>query len=398
MRLLICPQEFKGSLTAGQAASAIARGARRALGLVDMVAMVVERPLADGGPGTLDILATLPRSSGAGGGTLRRVRVTGPLGEAVPARFALLPRTDGPPLAVVESAQACGLLLLPAERRDPAQATTRGVGELIAAALAEGAREVVVGVGGSGTNDGGAGAARALGLALRDAEGAPLAEGGAALVGPARVELAPLSTALASALDGARLRIAVDVTSPLLGPLGATAVYGPQKGVDAALARTLEAGLARWAERCRDDLSVDIEEPAGAGAGGGLAAGLLAAAATSGATASVESGAALVGEAVGLRAAARRADLVITGEGRLDAQSGFGKSTAHAADVATAEGRACLAVCGEFELLPPGIADAEEAGAGRSTEEAMRLAPELVSQAAERLVTRYLRGAGRRGR
>jgi len=399
MRLLICPQEFKGSLTAEQAASAIARGARRALGLADVVATVVERPLADGGPGTLDILATLPRSSGAAGGMLRRANVTGPLGEAVTARFALLPRPDAPPLAVVESAQACGLLLLPAERRDPAHATTRGVGELIAAALAAGAREVVVGVGGSGTNDGGAGAARALGLSLRDVDGAPLAEGGAPLVGLARVELAPLSTALASALDGARLRIAVDVTSPLLGPLGATSVYGRQKGVDAALAPKLEAGLTRWAERCRDDLSVDIEEPAGAGAGGGLPAGLLAVAATSGATASVESGAAFVGDAVGLAAAARRADLVITGEGRLDAQSSFGKSTAHAADVAIAAARPCLAVCGELEVLPPGIADAEEAGSGRSREEAMHLAPELVSQAAERLVTRYLkRGVRRRGR
>ncbi len=395
MRLLICPQEFKGSLTAGQAASAIARGARRALGLAGVVPTLVERPLADGGPGTLEILTALSRLSGW---RLHRTLVTGPLGEAVEARFAVL-RRGPPPLAIVESAQACGLLLLPAERRDPARASTRGVGGLIAEALTVGAREVVVGVGGSGTNDGGAGAARALGLALRDEAGAPLAEGGAALVGLARVERAPLSRALAGALEGARLRIAVDVSNPLLGPTGATAVYGPQKGAGAALAPTLEAGLARWAERCRADLGVDIEEPAGAGAGGGLPAGLLAAAAAAGAEASVESGAALVGEAVGLPAAVRRADLVITGEGRLDAQSGFGKATAHAADVATAAGRPCLAVCGKLEALPPGIGDAEEAGAGRSTEEAMRLAPELVSQAAERLVTRFLdRGAASRAR
>ena len=159
-----------------------------------------------------------------------------------------------------------------------------------------------------------------------------------------------------------------------------------------------EAGLARWVERCRADLGVDVEERAGAGAGGGLPVGLLAAAAVSGAEASIESGAALVGEAVGLAAAARRADLVITGEGRLDAQSSFGKSTAHAADLATEAGRPCLAVCGELVALPPGIADAEAAGAGRSSEEAMRLAPELVSQAAERLVTRFLEGReGRAG-
>ncbi len=398
MRLLICPQEFKGSLAAAQAASAIARGARRALGLAGVTATVVERPLADGGPGTLQILAERSPSAPAGGVALRRVLVTGPLGEAVEARFALFPRPSATPLAVVESAQACGILMLPSERRDPGRATTRGVGELVAAALSAGAREVLIGVGGTATNDGGAGAARVLGLALRDAEGVPLAEGGAALADLAQVARAPMSRALARAMAGARLRVAVDVTSPLLGPLGATAVYGPQKGVDAALAPVLEAGLARWAERCREELGVDVEEPAGAGAGGGLPAGLLAAAHAAGSDASVESGAALVGQAVGLAAAVRRADLVITGEGRLDLQSGLGKTTAHAADVATAAGRPCLAVCGELEALPPGIVDAEAAGAGHEAEQAMRLAPELVSQAAERLVTRYLRRSARRER
>lgn len=391
MRLLVCPQEFKGSLTAVQAASAIACGARHALGRAAVEGTVVERPLADGGPGTLEILAARPGLWGARHAPLRHCRVSGPLGAPVEARFALLSRSGDVPLAVVESAEACGLARLPVANRDPARATTRGVGELIAAALVSGARELVVGVGGTATNDGGAGAARALGVELRNKHGARLADGGAALLDLDRIERATVTGPL-SLLSGASLRIAVDVTSPLLGPAGATALYGPQKGVDAVLAQRLEAGLRRWAERCREDLDVEIEGVAGAGAGGGLTAGLLAAASASGAETTVESGAALVGEAVGLRTAARRADLVITGEGRLDAQSFFGKATRHAADVAVAAGRPCVAVCGELEALPPGLADAEEAGAGHPAEYAMRHARELVTQAADRLVTRFLGG------
>ena len=256
--------------------SLLERGARRALELADTVATVVERPLADGGPGTLDVFATLP---GISRGVLRRTQVTGPLGEAVQACFALLPRRGGPPLAVVESAQACGLNLLSPAHRDPARATTRGVGELVAAALSAGAREVVVGVGGSATNDGGAGAASVLGLSLRDGDGALLPEGGAALSDLARIERTDQNRALAMALNRSRLRIAVDVKNPLLGPSGATAVYGPQKGVGVVLARTLEVGLTLWVERCRADLGVNVEQIVGAGAGGGAgrAGGLRAA-------------------------------------------------------------------------------------------------------------------------
>ncbi len=388
MRVLVCPQEFKGSLTAEQAASSIARGARRALARAGVEGRVVERPLADGGPGTVDVLAAAEPAA------LSRVRVSGPLGEPVAARLAMLARASGAPVAIVESAEACGIARLSAGRRDPARATTRGVGELITRALAHGAREIVVGVGGTATNDGGAGAARALGLALIDARGAPLAEGGGALVDLGRIERArggPCS----EALRGASLRIAVDVANPLLGPEGATAVYGPQKGVDAVLARRLEAGLARWAARCLEDVGVDVADVAGAGAGGGLPVGLLAAAAAAGAEAKLEGGAALVGEAVGLAAAARRSDLVITGEGRLDEQSAFGKATHYAAGVAAAAGRPCLAVCGELAARPPGLVDYEEAAAGRPPEEAMRRAHELVMRAAERLVTRFLaRGGG----
>lgn len=387
MRVLVCPQEFKGSLTAQQAASAIARGARRAIARSGVAGRVIERPIADGGPGTLDLLAAAP------GSRVRRVAVTGPLGEPVSARLALLARPGKAPIAVVESAEACGLARLPAGRRDPARTTTRGVGELLACALEAGAREVVIGVGGTATNDGGSGAARALGLMLRDARGAPLAEGGAALVDLARIERAR-PPGPPGAFRGAVLRIAVDVANPLLGPEGATATYGPQKGVDAPLAARLEAGLARWAARCREDLGVDAAGVAGAGAGGGLPLGLLAVSAAGGAVARVEGGAALVGEAVGLASAARRSDLIITGEGRLDEQSAFGKATSYAAALAASAGRPCLAVCGEVTSWPPGVLDAEAAGAGRSDEEAMRRAEPLVALAAERLLIRFLASGG----
>ena len=383
MRVLVCPQEFKGSLTAEEAAAAIARGARNALARRGLAGLVVERPIADGGPGTLALLA------GATGAGVRRVGVAGPLGEPVSARLALLPRAGRAPLAIVEPAEACGLALLPPGRRDPAAATTRGVGELLLRALLDGAREVVVGVGGTATNDGGSGAASALGLMLRDARGAPLAEGGAALAHLARIERAP-GEGTPGPLAGAVVRIAVDVSNPLLGPEGATATYGPQKGVDAALLPRLEAGLARWADRCREDLGVDVADREGAGAGGGLPVGLLAASCAGGAEARIEGGSALVGEAVGLPAAARAADVVITGEGRLDEQSAFGKATSYAASVAASAGLPCLAVCGELGSTPPGVRDVEAAGAGRSAEEAMRRAEALVARAAERLLARFL--------
>ncbi len=384
MRVLVCPQEFRGSLTAEEAASAIARGARRALDRSGVASRVIEQPIADGGPGTLSVL-----TAAAGAARVLRVHVTGPLGDPVGARLALLPGSAGTPVAVIESAEACGLGRVPEGRRDPGRATTRGVGELVARALAEGAREIVVGVGGTATNDGGAGAARVLGLALRDAAGAPLAEGGEALAGLARIERAQGASS-PEALGGATLRIAVDVANPLLGPQGAIAVYGPQKGVEAALAGRLEAGLERWAARCREDQGVDLSEVEGAGAGGGLPVGLLTAASAGGAGGQIESGAAFVGEAIGFDAAARRADLIITGEGRLDEQSAFGKATRYAADVAAAAGRPCLAVCGEVASRPAGVLDAEGAGAGRPAEEAMRRADELVTLAADRLLTRFL--------
>lgn len=386
MRILVAPQEFKGSLSAGEAAEAIARGVRRALPDVELRTL----PMADGGPGTVELIAQ------ALGGRVLGHDATGQLGEAVEARYAIIelpgelsgdtpvatPQRSGTRRVVIEAAATAGLLLLPPERRDPLRATTRGVGEQIRAALDAGASEILVGIGGTGTNDGGAGAATALGYRLLDASGEELAPGGGALR-----ELASIDASGADErLRRVRLRIAVDVRNRLLGPAGATAIFGPQKGVTTRLAPLLEAGLARWAEVVRRDLRVEIAELAGGGAGGGLAAGLVAA--TGG---RIEPGAQLVAEAIGLDKAIRWAELVVTGEGRLDVQTGFGKAVAYVAERCAANERRCVAVAGTVEGLPTHVADAEAAAPpGVEEREAMERASELVAEAAERLLPRAL--------
>ena len=373
LRVLICPQEFKGSLTASEAAEAIASGARAALADVHIRTL----PLADGGPGTVDACLA------AGIGMRVLARVTGPLGESVEAAYALFHVGGSAPLAVIESAAACGLVLVASKHRDPVRASTFGVGELVAHAASRGARRIEVGVGGSGSNDGGAGAAQALGVRLLDAGGTELSRGGIELERLTRIDAASASPVL----NGVELRVAVDVTNPLLGELGATAIYGPQKGVRDWEAPALDRALARWARRIEEDLGLSLATEEGAGAGGGLPVGLLAAAQAAGANAGIESGAALVAEAVGLHAAIRTADLVITGEGSLDAQTGYGKTVAYVAGLAAELGRPCLAVAGQVHGLPEGVAHAEASTPpGLSVEDAMVLGAAPVRHASERLL------------
>lgn len=369
MRVLVCPQEFKGSLTATEAARAIAAGVRAAL----PDAEVIEHPMADGGPGTVAIVCQVA------GGTLVATPVRDPFGEIMSATYALIPRPGAGPLAVIEASAAAGLLLIPPERRDPARASTFGVGELLRAALNAGATEVIVGVGGTGTNDGGAGAARALGYLLLDARGVRLAPGALALLDLARIDASGAEPQLRTA----RIRVAADVRNVLLGAEGATAVYGPQKGVTPQLQPLLERALTTWARTARRDLGVALNDVRGGGAGGGLAAGLVAIAG-----ARIESGAALVDEATGLADAVAQADLVVTGEGRLDRQTAYGKTVAHVGRVAATAGRRCVAVAGSIDAIPTGIADAEAAADGVETVEAMAQAAELVEAAARRLLGR----------
>jgi glycerate kinase len=305
VQVVVAPQEFKGTLTAEAAAQAMAGGARRAA----PGAAVEEIPLADGGPGTVRAILA------ATGGELRKTAVTGPMGERVAAEWGLL--ADG--TAVIEMAAAAGLVMVPVDRRDPRIATTFGVGELVLAALNAGCARIVVGMGGSATNDGGAGMAQALGARLLDADGRELARGGAALAGLARIDASGIDRRFRSMPVVA----ATDVQNPLCGPTGASAVYGPQKGADPRAAAELDAALRNYADAIRRDVGVDVEDLPGAGAAGGLGAGLAAFL-----RAEIRSGIEIVAGVVRLRQRLAGADVVLTGEGRLDGQTGFGKTVA----------------------------------------------------------------------
>lgn len=304
MKIVIAPDSFKGSLSAKQAADAMAAGVCRAM----PDAEIVRVPMADGGEGTVQSLVD------ATGGTLVTATVIGPLGTPVDATYGLL--GDGT-TAVIEMAAASGIGYVNETTRDPRITTTYGTGELIRDALDHGAASLIVGLGGSATNDGGAGMAQALGVRLLDADGQELAPGGAALAGLAHIDISGLDPRLVH-VD---LRLASDVTNPLTGERGASAVFGPQKGADAAMVEELDAALGHYAQVIRRDLGRDVEHVPGAGAAGGLGAGFLA---FTGAR--MQSGISLVVEATGLKVLAQDADLCITGEGRIDSQTRYGKT------------------------------------------------------------------------
>jgi glycerate kinase len=375
LRVLVAPQEFKGSLSARAAARAMAEGLRRALPNAELDIA----PMADGGPGTVEALVE------TAGGELREITAENALGRPVRAAWGLLP--DG--TAVVEMAAASGLSLLKERELDPRGASTFGTGQLIGAALDAGCRRIIVGVGGSATNDGGAGAAQALGARLLDADGGELPPGGAALARLARIDI----SALDSRLRACEVLVATDVTNLLCGAEGASAVYGPQKGASAEVVRELDSALAHYARIIERDLGIDVARREGAGAAGGLSAGLVAFAG-----AELRSGFELVAEAVGLRQRLRKADLALTGEGRLDAQTGFGKTAAGVAATAKEEGVAVVAVVG-------GLVEGYDVGASpfdavlaitpgpMALEEAQARAAELVAAAAEQ-VGRLVRVGG----
>ena len=325
---MIAPDKFAGTLTAVEAAEAIADGWRS----VDPDTHCTLVPLSDGGPGFVDVLHT------ALGGTRVATEATGPLGTPVQARFLLVGQT-----AYVESAQACGLHLLPAKDRNPETTTTYGVGELIGAAIDRGATTVVVGLGGSGTNDGGAGMLAALGATPAE----PLRSGGGALTGLDRVDLAAARARVA----GIRLIAATDVDNPLLGAHGASAVFGPQKGADAAQVQRLDAALAHFADLT--DPETTLRATPGAGAAGGLGYGLLLLGGT------VESGVRRVLGAVGLDTLVASADAVITGEGSFDSQSLRGKLPHGVAQTASRHGVPCVVLAGRVA-----VAEEEAAAAG----------------------------------
>ncbi len=314
MRVLVAPDSYKGTLTSVEVARAIAAGWRRARPDDD----VRLAPLADGGEGTLVAIEA------AGGWTRRETDVTDPLGRTI--RAAWLARDDGA-AAFVEMAQASGLSRLDPDDRDAMRATTRGTGELLHAVLDAGIRDVALGIGGSATTDGGAGVLRALGAIVSDDLG--------------QVELANLDPRLSDV----RLRIACDVTNPLLGPEGAAAIYGPQKGATPEVVITLDIRLARFADALEAATGRREREIAGAGAAGGLGFGLLCLADRFAAL-RLEPGIDLVMAETRFDDVLAAADLVITGEGRIDAQTAFGKTAMGVARRAQAAGVQCVAIGG----------------------------------------------------
>jgi glycerate kinase len=324
MRIVIAPDSFKGSLSAPEVCRAIDQGVRAALPSAETVLV----PMADGGDGTARTLVE------GTGGELRSATVTGPLGEPIEAEYGVLGNGT---TAVIEMAAASGLVLVPVERRNPLHTTTYGTGELISRALDGGCRKLIVGIGGSATTDGGVGMAQALGARFLDAAAGEVPGTGAGLARLERIDASALDPRLAEA----SVRVACDVDNPLYGEHGAAAVYGPQKGATPEIVAQLDEGLRRFARTVARDIGIDVADLPGAGAAGGLGAGLVA---FCGAT--LEPGVEIVMEAVGLADKLRGADVVFVAEGRLDAQTAYGKTPSGVAKLATRAGCPVLAIGG----------------------------------------------------
>jgi glycerate kinase len=377
MKVVLAPNALKGCLTATQAADAMARGVARAC----PAAEVARVPVADGGDGLANVLIDALH------GHARTANVTGPHGNRVEATFCHVPTRR---LAAIEMATASGLALLPKSRLDPLRATTQGTGELIIAALDLGVSHLIVGIGGSATNDGGIGMATALGARFLDEHDNPVEPVGGALLAIRRIDLRGLDSRLA----GVRVEAICDVDNPLLGERGAAHVYGPQKGATPEQVRMLDAGLANLAMVVERDLGMDVRELPGAGAAGGLGAGLKAFL-----NAELRRGVDLVLDLVGLKEQLRGADLVLTAEGQIDSQTASGKAPAGVGERARACGVPCFAIAGSvgggldslhalgidavFSLCPGPV----------SLEQAMAASGDFLAATTEQIVRAFLAGS-----
>ena len=333
-KYIVCPDSFKGSVSAQGAAAAIKRGILR----YDATATVIECPIADGGEGTLDALV----------GEEARVELTVCGTDRTPTNAQYGYIGDA---AIIEMATAAGLCLVPEERRNPEAATTYGVGELVLDALERGFRKIMITVGGSGTNDGGSGMLEALGAEFFDADGNILSMCGGALAKVDRIDISKLDKRLFET----EFTFACDVTNPLLGERGATYVYGAQKGADPDMQARLESGMTNYADKLRDASGKDIRDVAGCGAGGGMAAPIVALCG-----AKIRSGIESVLNTVGFDEKLDGAKLVITGEGKIDRQSAYGKAISGVTERAAAKGIPVYALVGikgegADELLSIGI-------------------------------------------
>lgn len=327
MHILLAPDSFKGSLTALEAALAMGAGALRVLGDKSTFDLT---PLADGGEGTLEAML-------AGGGTRFSLKVRDPLLQEIDADWGMLP--DG--TAIIEMAQASGLTLIPETRRDALRASTFGTGQLIKAAMDYGCRELLIGIGGSATTDGGTGCLEALGAQFLDAQEKVLSPGGAELANLHKIDLQNLDPRLAQC----RIKVLCDVTNPLCGPNGAAFIYAPQKGASAEEVQLLDQALSHFADVAAQTLGRDLQNTPGSGAAGGLGFGLLAFL-----NAQLVPGIDTVLEVIHFAEKLQKADLVLTGEGSLDEQTLHGKTIAGVAKAAANANVPVLAFGGRMQL------------------------------------------------
>jgi glycerate kinase len=324
MKIVIAPDSYKESLSALEVATQIELGFKE----IFPNAQYLKVPMADGGEGTVQAMVEATQ------GRVVELEVTDPLGRHITGFYGL---TGNGQMAMIEMAAASGLALVPPAQRDPRITTSYGTGELIVAALNAGARHLILGIGGSSTNDGGAGMLQALGVKLLDAQGQQLVPGGAALALLDRIDASGLDARLADCT----IEVACDVDNPLTGERGASAIFGPQKGATPEVVLQLDAALKHFAAIIRRDLGVEVDAVAGAGAAGGMGAAMMAFL-----KGQLRPGCEIIAKAVGLDAAVRDADLAITGEGRIDHQTIFGKTPFGVATVAKRYGKPVIGVAG----------------------------------------------------
>ena len=369
MHIIVAPDSFKGSLSAIDVADAMERG----IISVFSDAQVTKIPIADGGEGTVEALVT------ATGGRMMYEKVLGPLGDTVEACWGILGDNE---TGVIEMAAASGLPLIPKGKRDPRITSTYGTGQLVKVALDQGIRKLIIGIGGSATNDGGVGMARALGVKFFDEANHELPNGGAALKNLTKIDSKEMDPRLAETT----ILVACDVDNPLCGPRGASVVYGPQKGATLGMIDELDQALKHYAEIAKQTTGRDVAERPGAGAAGGLGAGLLFFTSSQ-----LRPGVQIVLEATSFAEKVKLADLVITGEGCTDSQTAHGKAPVGVAKIAQYYNVPVLCLSGS---LGPGCEDVLQQGVGgimsitpkpMTLDECMGSADELVYAATARL-------------
>ena len=366
MKIICAPDSFKESMTAIQAANAMANGIKQA----SPDAEIDLCPIADGGEGTVEALVSATQ------GQIQQTSVTGPLGESVTAQWGILGDVGSVKTAVIEMAAAAGLALVPTDKRDPTQTTTFGAGQLIKAALDAGAKKIILGIGGSSTTDAGCGCAQALGVKFTDNNTQAITQ---PMTGELMHNVATIDTSeIDPRIKDTQIVVACDVTNPLTGPDGAAQIYGPQKGATPKQVQSLDQGLEHIADIWRNSLDCDVQKLPGAGAAGGMGGGMVA---MLGAT--LAKGVELVLEAVAFAKRASGFDLCLTGEGRIDGQTVSGKACIGVAQLADSKGVKTIALVGcaadgAEKTIDAGLFAYHVIGQKLSVEESMRRGPELL--------------------